>query len=439
MEQNNSPARARLCRFFDTGTFVEIGAYVQRRDSDAERAGVICGYGSLDGRLVFAFAEDAGAMHGAVDARHADKIEDLYKKARRAGAPVVGMFDSAGAVVFDGAAALGGYGKLLAMAADASGRIPQVALVSGTCAGTMAAVARLFDFVVVNKESGKLYLTSPAHGTGVTGAAEEVFGAGIADALAMDEAGAFAAARQILSYLPDSAADGAPADLCTDDVNRALSLGDTASAREALGVCADAGSFFEVYGGAGAEVQAGLALLGGCSTAVLAIDGELTLAGARKLEKLLRVAGAFALPVVSFVNCSGLAAGEPEAEMIHALSALALAWKRTGNAKIVAVTGAAIGAGFLFGGARTLGAELVFALPGAEISALSAKTAVAFLWNDRITGATTRADLETKWRTEEATAVSAAATGEVDDVVAPAELRARILAALYMLAGDRGV
>lgn len=439
MEQNNSPAKARLCTFFDAGTFVEIGAYVRRRDSDVENAGVVCGYGSLDGRLVFAFAEDASAMHGAVDERHAEKIEDLYRKARRAGAPVVGMFDSAGAVVFDGAAALGGYGKLLAAAADASGKIPQVALVSGTCAGTMAAVARLFDFVVVNKESGRLYLTSPARGTGVTGVAEEVFGAGIADVLAADEAEAFAAVRRLLSYLPDSAADGAPADICADDVNRALSLGEKVPAREALGACADIGSFFEVYGGVGAEVQTGFALLGGCSTAVLAIDGELTLTGAQKTEKLLRVAGDFALPVVSFVNCPGLAAGEPEAAMIRALCALALAWKRTGNAKVVVVTGAAIGAGFLFGGARTLGAELVFALPGSEISALSAKTGVAFLWNDRITEKTTRTDLEAKWRAEEATAGQAAATGEVDDVVAPAELRARILAALYMLAGDRGV
>lgn len=439
MEKRNSPARERICAFFDAGTFVETGAYVRRKDTAAEDAGVVCGYGSLDGRLVFAFAQDASAMRGAVDERHATKIEDLYRKARRAGAPVVGMFDSAGAVVFDGAAALSGYGKLLAAAADASGKIPQVALVSGVCAGTMAAVASLFDFTVAIRESGKLYLTSPAQGTGVTGSAEEIFGSGIADVLAENETEAFAKIRALLSYLPDSAADGAPADICADDVNRALGIGESVPAAEALAACADSGTFFEVAGGYGSGVQTGFALLGGCSAAVLAIDGELTADGARKAADLLRVAGDFALPVVSFVNCTGLAAGEPETAAIRALSALALAWKRTENAKVVAVTGSAVGAGFLFGGARTLGADLVFALPGTEIAALGAKTAVAFLWNDRITPERSRAELEAQWRAENATAENAAATGEVDDIVAPAELRARIIAALYMLAGNRGV
>ena len=112
MKNLNTAGGARLRAFFDAGTFVELGAYISRPGAENEAEGVICGYGALDGRLVFAFAQDKSLMKGALDGRHADKIAMVYEKALAVGAPVVGMFDCAGAVVFDGAAALGGYGKL---------------------------------------------------------------------------------------------------------------------------------------------------------------------------------------------------------------------------------------------------------------------------------------------------------------------------------------
>lgn len=437
MEKKFSPAAERISAFFDAGTFVETAAFLCRSEKAAQDAGVICGYGSVEGRLVFAFAQDASAMHGAVDASHAAKIEDLYKKALRAGAPIVGLFDSAGAMVFDGAAALGAYGRLLAVSAKASGKIPQIAVISGTCTGMMATLAAGFDLLVAVKDTAKMYLAPAADASAVCGA-EELLEMGIADVVAQNAADAAIKVKALLSYLPDCAADGAPADLCADDINRMLDVGEKVSASDAMRICADAGTLTPL-GKDGGCVAAGLAMLGGCSAVVLALDGKLCRAGAEKLLRLVRLAGRFDLPVVSFLNCTGLKTQGTDAAMLRTLAELSRALVSCENAKIVAITGAAVGAGFIFGGARTLGADLVLALPGAEIAALDATTAVAFLWNDQITNETTREMLEAKWRAEVATATNAAATGEVDDVIAPAELRARVIAGLYMLVNKRGL
>lgn len=434
MEKTNSPAKERLVSFFDAGTFVELGAYLRRAGHPKAESGVVCGYGAVEGRLIFAFAEDVSAMKGAMDASHALKIADLYQKALRAGAPVVGMFDSAGAVVLDGAAALGGYAALLSAVSGARGKIPQIALICGTCAGTMAAVAELFDFTMAVKNASRMYLLVPHVAKDRAGCAEELFANGAAAILAEGEADAFAKVRTLLAYLPDNADSGAPADIGSDDINRALPEADRLGAAEALNAAADQGTVQTLYDGADQNTKVGFALLGGCSAAVIAIDGTLTLAGVRKITAILGFAGAFSLPVVSFVNCDGFAAEENSAELLRALPGLTMAWNRTENAKIVALTGAAIGAGFFFGGARRLGADLVLALPGAEIAALQAETGVAFLWNDRIGKDTTRESLEKEWKETVATAENAAATGEVDDVIPGAELRARLISAVYMLA-----
>jgi len=159
------------------------------------------------------------------------------------------------------------------------------------------------------------------------------------------------------------------------------------------------------------------------------------------VEKMLtvtRLADAFGMPLVTFLNCEGLASGEG-LQTARLLSRLALCQSESASARVTAIVGAAIGAGFIFGGARSLGADTVLALPCAEIAALTAETAVAFLYNDRITPETSREALEQQWRADEATAERAAAVGEVDDIIAPAELRARIIAALYMLEGKNAL
>ena len=434
MKENNTVAAERLRTFFDAGTFVEIGAYISRSGTAGDAEGVTCGYGSLGGRLIFAFAQDCSLMKGALDGRHAEKILRTYEKAMAVGAPIVGFFDCAGAVVFDGAAALAGYGKLLSTVSGASGVIPQIAVISGTCAGTMAAVAALFDFTVTIKGASRLYVGSPTQLGNEIGTAEAAFAAGQAALLAESEADAFAKVAKLLTYLPDHAEHGTPALESADAPNRMIALADRTTAAEALAAVVDAGSFLELYAGYGDAVKCGFAGLGDASVAVIAIDGELDLASIEKMTRALDFADAMDLPTVTLVNCKGVksdAASEPA--MAAALAKLAKTMAEGTAPCVTAIVGEAIGAGFILGGSRALGADMVFALPGTEIAALTARSAVAFLWNDRITPELSREALEEEWRNTNATPEAAAAAGEVDDVISPAELRARLIAALFML------
>ncbi len=434
MKEKNTLGTKRLQAFFDAGTFVELGAYICRPGKeDAE--GVTCGYGAVQGRLVFAFAQDSTLMKGALDGRHADKIVATYEKAMSVGAPVIGFFDCAGAAVFDGAAALAGYGKLLRAATVASGKIPQIAVICGNCGGTMAAVTALFDLTVMVEEQGRLYVSSPSLVGEEVGTAAYAMANGNAALSVASEREANAAVWNLLSYLPDHVGGATPTTQ-TDDLNRALAIGERITAKDAVAACVDLGRFAELYAGYAENVTAGLAAMGGISSVVIGVDGKLTVDAVLKMTRLASFANAFGLSLVNFVNCEGIAA-EDQPRMAGALADLARVMSVGKAPRVCAIVGSAVGAGFLFGGAKTLGTDVVFALPGAQIAALSASAGVAFLWTDRITPEVSRESLEEEWVKTVAAPEFAAAVGEVDDIVAPAELRARVLAALMMLR-DKG-
>ena len=162
-----SEAKEQIASLFDKDTFIEIAAYTKRGYSEfintersGEFEGVICGYGAINGKLVFAFAEDADRMGGAIDERHAKKICDLYKMAIDNGAPVIGIFNSNGMDVFEGTAGLAAYGRIMTAITKASGVIPQIAFITGKCIGTCAAIAAMFDIVVKNSDA-TFYVSSP--------------------------------------------------------------------------------------------------------------------------------------------------------------------------------------------------------------------------------------------------------------------------------------
>ena len=160
MDKNSTVGNVKIRSLFDAGTFVEIGAYVKKYDTD-EYDGMLCGYGSIGGKLTFAFAQDMDRMKGAFGAAGASKLRTMYQMAIKNGAPVIGIFESAGAVVYDGSTALAAYGTWLKCIADASGIVPQIALCSGVCAGTAAIAASMFDFVVTVKGATQMYVTTP--------------------------------------------------------------------------------------------------------------------------------------------------------------------------------------------------------------------------------------------------------------------------------------
>ena len=214
--EGTSPARAALVSLFDDDTFVELGAYTKRSyhdgaliGKDAELEGVITGYGAVNGQLVFAFAQDETRMRGAIDARHADKIEALYDLALKKGAPVVGMFSSAGADIYEGVTAMAAYGRILKTVTEASDEILQIAYVRGLCIGTAAAIASAFDFVVA-KDDASFYVTSPELGGHSAEAGAWCYKA--------DETASIAYVRSLLDFIPDTTVEQET----TDDLNRLL-------------------------------------------------------------------------------------------------------------------------------------------------------------------------------------------------------------------------
>lgn len=162
MENNQTVGRSKIASLFDGGSFVEIGAYIKRSGDGSAYDGVICGYGSVSGKLCFAFVQDSDRTRGAFDEAGARKIEMVYDAAIKNGAPVVGVFDSAGAVVLDGSAALTAYGRFISCVAKASGIIPQIALYDGLCTGMALTVANMFDISVKVADKATLYLTATA-------------------------------------------------------------------------------------------------------------------------------------------------------------------------------------------------------------------------------------------------------------------------------------
>lgn len=435
-----SAARAQLALLFDANTFVETGVYTKRGVSDFittekknEFEGVITGYGAVDGKLVFAFAEDDSRMGGAIDYRHAKKITDLYKLALSNGAPVIGVFNSNGADIFEGTSALAAYGRIMNAVNKASGVIPQLAFVTGKCIGTSAAIASMFD-VVVKASDAQLYVTSPD----LTGAKNAQ------DAVVSYTAGTEQCAffiRSLVSFLPSNSSVGIQAaDVCTDNLNRKLGNLDFAGeALTAVSVIADNGLFYELSHDLAPELSTVLTEIGGVKCGVVATsyskgEGRITAMGARKAARFVALCDSFSIPVVTLLDSNGLAI-DAENENVFAaeLAKLATAYAASDCPKITVILGHAIGAAFVLLGSKALGADLVYAVDNSEIGALCAESGVAFAWDKYITEDNKREALIEEWKANVSSPVVAASSGEIDDIISTNELRARICSALLML------
>ncbi len=436
MEKGTTVGCAEIAALFDAGTFVETGAFMKRGD---DLTGVVCGYGAVNGKLVYAFAQDSDRKKGAIDALQAEKIAMLYSMAQKNGAPVVGMFDSIGATVADGASVLSAYGKLLKVVSDASGIIPQIAIINGVCAGMAATVAAMFDVVVTIKGQSELYVNAPFLAGKEIGSADYTSLNGLASIAVENEGDAIAKAVKLVTMLPSNCEEGVTIEELTDDINRTVAM-EGLSGKNLVEALCDAGSFLSLGEAYATEMVTGLASFGGVTCGVVANDaavngGVITCDGAKKAAKLVSFCDSFSIPVITLVDSIGVATGaEAEGAPLAAqLGKLAMAYATADTAKIGVVCGKAYGAAFTLMGSKALGADMVYALPTSEISVMAPESAVAFLWNDKITADTSRADLVAKWTEECASPEAAAADGSIDDVVASLELRQRICAAVYML------
>ena len=432
-------SKTKLESIFDAGTFVELGAYTKRNGSESDFEGVLCGYGAVNGELAFAFVQDSGRTKGAFGERHAKKIANLYALAVKNGAPVIGVFDSAGAVIYDGAAALAAYGKFMKCVSDASGIIPQIAIIDGVCGGASAVVASMFDLTITVKDTSKLYVNSPFVVGGDAGKADFAAQNGLSAYNAKDAAEAFGFARKLVALLPANNASGA---FCEsgDDMNRAVAIdAESYKADELVAALSDNGAFARIYADYTNNFVLGFASFGGITAGVVASNPEnkgiLDIKSARAIAKLVSFCDSFALPVLTLVDSEGLDVSlEAEgAAYASELAKLAYAYTSSNTAKLTVVVGKAYGSVFTLLGSKSVGADMALALPTACISVLSPEASVAFVWNSQV-GEQSREELEKEWKEKCASAAEAADCGEIDDIVEPAELRARICASLSMLA-----
>ena len=420
MDKNQTVGTQKIASLFDAGSFVEIGAYIKRSGDSAAYDGVICGYGSVSGKLAFAFVQDSDRTKGAFDEAGARKIEMLYDMAIKNGAPVVGVFDSAGAVVLDGSAALTAYGRFIACVAKASGIVPQIAVYDGLCTGMALTVANMFDLSVKVTDKAEMYLTSGSKDKEILCAIE-----------AENEAEAFAAVRNLVEILPQNNKDDA-SQMSGDDASRVVAV-DGLTGKALVEALADNGSFTEIYAKESGIVT-GFAFFGGTLCGVVASNnacdaGKIGFLGAKKAADLISFCDRFGISVLTLVDSEGLC----DCACPKCTARLAMAYANATCAKVTAVVGKAYGAGFTLLGSKSLGADLELALESAVISVMSPESAVAFIMNDQITADKSRADVEAEWCEKYASAVCAAEKGDVDDIVEETTLRARICSALYML------
>lgn len=443
MVQNNhlvyGQSKERLEAIFDVGTFVELGAYSRKKDAE-DFSGVVCGYGAVCGKLVFAFSQDSSRKKGAFDEKQAKKIVDLYSLALKNGAAVIGVFDSMGAIVYDGASALAAYGKVMNCVAEASGIIPQIAIVDGMCAGSMSLITSMFDFTITIKDVSKLYVNPPFVVGDDIKASDFSAKNGTSVYCAENEAAAFAYAKELIDLLPSNNAEGALVCDSTDDINRIIDFDPSNyTPDELIAKIADFGKSIKLYADYCDNVNAYFVTFGGILSCVVVSNpdkkGIIDIKSARIISKLVAFCDSFNIPFVNLVDSEGLEASlETEyAAYSSELARLASAYATSTSAKISVVIGKAYGVGFTLLGSKALGADITYALDGACISVLSPEASVAFVWNDKVKSDNKREDVEAEWKEKVASSIEALELGEIDDVVESSELRKRICAALSML------
>lgn len=442
----SSDIRRILSALFDEATFSELGVYTKRHfsefsegDDTFDLEGVIYGYGAIDGRLVYAFGQDLSRKEGAMDERHAEKILALYRLAIKNNAPVVGIFNSTGADIFDGVSALAGYGRIMKSVTEASGKIPQIAIIAGECTGTLASLASMFD-LIIGVRGAAFYVNN----TGDE-AEEHTWSLNTAAMIAKDAASAAQDARLLLSYLPSHAGEGVLRLSPIDSINRMLGNPDFGgNLGYAVRALADNGIYQEITAGYAPDMLTAFAVIGGIRCGVLGnrlldVRAKLGSKEAKKAARFLSLCDAFQLPVITFVDAAGLAEEKEEGGLYaSALASLAFAYAKAETPKITIILGSAIGGAFVLMGSKAMGADVVYALDTAEIGPMTTEASVAFVWNNKVSLDTGRDELEALWRASLSSPVSAAFRGEVDDIISLDEMRQKVVSSLYMLA-DKGL
>ncbi len=436
-------ARQRIEALVDANSFVEIGGLVTKRNTDfnmQEKAvpadGVITGYGVIDSGLVYVYSQDVTAMNGSVGEMHAKKIARLYEMAMKAGAPVIGLIDCAGVRVQEAVDALAGFGEIYMSKVKASGVIPQISAILGSCGGGAAVTSLLSDFTFMDATNGKMFVNSPnaIDGNNVdkcdTAAAAFQAEAGNVDFVCEGEADVLAQIRDLVQILPANFEDIAGKDT-DDDMNRVLNgfEGLVSDPAAALAQIADNNVFIETKKEHAKDMVTGFMTLNGGTVGAVANGGDavLTTAGCKKAEKFVYFCDAFGIPVITLTNVKTYASSMEEEKTIgQAVADLTCAFASAEVPKVNVITGEAFGSAYVAMNSKHIGADLVLALNGAKVGVMDAKSAVQVMYDDA-------SEEKVKEFDElQCNVTQAAKRGYVDNVIEGAEVRKQLIYAMQM-------
>jgi len=467
-------ARERLQLLLDKGTFREVDVFVTHNTTEfglAEQKipgdGVVTGYGTIDGRLVFVYSQDFTVFGGSVSRAHAEKICKIMDMAMKNGAPVIGLNDSGGARIQEGVHSLAGYAEIFYRNVIASGVVPQISVIMGPCAGGAVYSPAITDFVVMVKETSHMFVTGPDVIKAVThedvtfeelgGASVHASKSGVAHFAAENEEDALFLVQHLIDYLPSNNMQDPPVQPPNDDPLREAPELDTIipdnpnkpyDMKEVVRHIVDNGQFLEVHEHWAQNILVGFARLGGRSVGIVAqqpkvLAGVLDVEASQKSARFVRFCDAFNVPLIVLEDVPGFMPGitQEHSGIIRQGAKLLYAFCEATVPKLTVIVRKAYGGAYCVMNPRHIGADLVLAWPSAEIAVMGPEGAVNVIFRREITEAENQAarknELVEDYRQRFANPYVAAAAGFIDNVIEPRETRQHLINALEMLQNKR--
>ena len=459
-------ARERIELLMDEGSFEEFDMYVEHRSTDfgMEKTkipgdGVVTGWGTINGRVVYVFAKDFTVFGGSLSETHAKKITKIQDMALQNRAPIIGLFDAGGARIQEGVAALGGYGEVFLRNVLASGVIPQISVIMGPCAGGDVYSPAMTDFIFMVKDTSYMFVTGPdvvKTVTNETVTAEELGGAkvhttksSIADRAYENDVETLLQMRRLMDFLPANNKSGVPVLPTKDTADRIeMSLDTLVPAnpnqpydiKELILKVVDEADFFEIQDAFARNIVTGFARMEGRTVGIVAnqpmvLAGVLDSDASRKAARFVRFCDAFNIPIVTFVDVPGFLPGTAQeyGAIIKHGAKLLYAYAEATVPKVTVITRKAYGGAYDVMASKHLRGDVNYAWPGAEIAVMGAKGAVEIIFRSDIGDANAIAKRTEEYRQKFANPFVAANRGFIDDVIMPHGTRRRVCRALKML------
>jgi acetyl-CoA carboxylase carboxyltransferase component len=450
MSNTKLSASDRISQLLDDSSFVEVGGYVTSRNTDFNLSdkenpadGVLTGYGTIEGNLVYVYSQDASVLGGSIGEMHAEKIVKMYDMAMKVGAPVIGLVDCAGLRLQEATDALNAFGKVFYQQSMASGVIPQITGVFGVCGGGAALIPAFSDFTFMSKESGKLFVNSPNAIAGnyeekcdTAGAEFQAANVGNVDRVCDSDADVLAEIRQLITIIPANNEDDLSYEECTDDLNRAVALaGSEKDARAIFQAISDNNFFMELKKEFAPDMVIGLIRLNGITVGCVGnqtevSEGLLTTKAAYVAAEFVTMCDAFNIPVLTVASAKGFKADMCEEKTIaKAAAKLTYAYANATVPKVTVIVGETFGTAYVAMNSKALGADMVYAWPTAKIGMMDATAAAKIMYD----GEKDVAEKAAAYDELQSSALAAAKRGYVDDIIEPEATRKRVIAAFEML------